>query len=258
MSGRPARNRFAASKLTDPSNDEPPGSVHHAVLQDTQARLTLVNEIMGYIQNIDDLSYVLPASIAEGTAEDEIHRVITTVPGLDPDCPDSTFNRRFDILFKEDAQCRKNGRLHLIRRGEYVPPEHQMGCSRHEFAWRAGEAGADNQGDGILEVRNFPKLATAPEAKKKAKAIGKTPKAKPDAAKSKKSAAKSSAPVDQDDKAEARQFRTIALDNAALRPLFLKNSDWELLEALDNVLKVSAMLNCSKSLYRLGSSLSRG
>jgi hypothetical protein len=32
---------------------------------------------------------------------------------------DSTFNRRFDCLFKEDAQCRDmNGRLHLIRRGE--------------------------------------------------------------------------------------------------------------------------------------------
>jgi hypothetical protein len=70
------------------------------------------------IQNIEDLAVVLPTSIAEGTETDKIHHVITTVEGPDGDAG-STFNRRFDILFKEDAQCRDvNGRLHLIRRGE--------------------------------------------------------------------------------------------------------------------------------------------
>lgn len=168
-----------------------------------------VNEIMGYIQNIDDLSYVLPASIAEGTAEDEIHRVITTVPGLDPDCPDSTFNRRFDILFKEDAQCRKNGRLHLIRRGEYgMDLVVQYLRSIKWVAPVMNLPGAQEKLVRIIKEMEFLRCAislnsvsllipcsdmTAPEAKKKAKAIGKTPKAKPDAAKSKKSAAKSSA-----------------------------------------------------------------
>ncbi|KAJ7029774.1 hypothetical protein C8F04DRAFT_1187450 [Mycena alexandri] len=54
MSGRSARNRFAASKLTDPSNDEPPSSAHHAVLQDTQARLTLADPSPSRSQHSSD------------------------------------------------------------------------------------------------------------------------------------------------------------------------------------------------------------
>jgi hypothetical protein len=73
---------------------------------------------MGYIQNIDDLSYVLPASITEGTEDDEIHRVISSVHGHDADDAASTFNRRFDILFKEDSQCRVDGHLHLRMRSK--------------------------------------------------------------------------------------------------------------------------------------------
>jgi hypothetical protein len=60
----------------------------------------------------------LPTSIAEGTETDKIYHVITNIQGPNGDAW-STFNRRFDILFKEDAQCRDaDGRLHLIRRGE--------------------------------------------------------------------------------------------------------------------------------------------
>jgi hypothetical protein len=70
------------------------------------------------IQSIEDLAAVLPTSIAEGTETDKIYHVITNIQGPDGDAW-STFNRRFDILFKEDAQCRDaDGRLHLIRRGE--------------------------------------------------------------------------------------------------------------------------------------------
>jgi hypothetical protein len=73
------------------------------------------------IRAIEDLDAALPTTIAEGTDEDEIHRVLTTIHGPDDGsrAASSTFNRRFDILFKEDAQCRVNGRLHLIRRGEW-------------------------------------------------------------------------------------------------------------------------------------------
>jgi hypothetical protein len=62
----------------------------------------------------------LPITVAEGTDEDETHRVLTTTHGPEDGsrAASSTFNRRFDILFKQDAQCRVNGRLHLIRRGE--------------------------------------------------------------------------------------------------------------------------------------------
>ncbi|KAF8206044.1 hypothetical protein K438DRAFT_1931802, partial [Mycena galopus ATCC 62051] len=50
--------------------------------------------------------------VAEGTEENEIFRIITTIQG--PGGVASTFNQCFEILFKEDAQCRVNGRLHLI------------------------------------------------------------------------------------------------------------------------------------------------
>ncbi|KAJ6532542.1 hypothetical protein B0H19DRAFT_1272804 [Mycena capillaripes] len=65
---KPIRARVAPNKLVDGSNSEVPSAVHQAVVEETQ----VLNTIMGYIQNIDDLSYVLPASIAEGT-EDDCH-----------------------------------------------------------------------------------------------------------------------------------------------------------------------------------------
>ncbi|KAJ7898191.1 hypothetical protein B0H14DRAFT_240027, partial [Mycena olivaceomarginata] len=70
------------------------------------------------IKAIEDLAAFLPPSVAEGTEEDEIHRVLTNIHGHDDEAMmDSTFNRRFDCLFKEDVQCRDaNGRLHLIQK----------------------------------------------------------------------------------------------------------------------------------------------
>lgn len=82
--------------------------------------LKLAATVIGQlIKNIEDLSSCLPNTVSEGTEHDEIYRVITTIQGHDEGSVASTFNRRFDILFKEDAQCRdENGRLHLIRSGE--------------------------------------------------------------------------------------------------------------------------------------------
>ncbi|KAJ7743899.1 hypothetical protein B0H14DRAFT_3514808 [Mycena olivaceomarginata] len=82
--------------------------------------LNAAGTIASLIKAIEDLAVVLPSTVAEGTDEDEIHRVLTRIHGHDEEAMmDSTFNRRFDCHFKEDAQCRDmNGRLHLIRRGE--------------------------------------------------------------------------------------------------------------------------------------------
>ncbi|KAJ7271308.1 hypothetical protein B0H12DRAFT_1228963 [Mycena haematopus] len=135
-SGKPARARKAPKHLVDGSNSEAPNAAHQAIFDKTHVsmrvrsfshRLTRLPDpchssagaIAKLIQNIEDLDAALPAAVAEGTEDDEIHRVLTTVQGLDPDAPSSTFTRRFDILFKEDAQCRDaDGRLHLIRRGK--------------------------------------------------------------------------------------------------------------------------------------------
>ncbi|KAJ7828573.1 hypothetical protein B0H14DRAFT_2594582 [Mycena olivaceomarginata] len=48
--------------------------------------------------------------MAKGTNEDEIHCVLTTIhsPKDGSRAASSTFNRRFNILFKEDAQCHMN------------------------------------------------------------------------------------------------------------------------------------------------------
>ncbi|KAJ7827771.1 hypothetical protein B0H14DRAFT_3466835 [Mycena olivaceomarginata] len=62
--------------------------------------------IANLIKDIEVLDAVLPTTVAKGTDEDEIHRILTSVHSLDEDSPTSTFTRRFDILFKEDAQCR--------------------------------------------------------------------------------------------------------------------------------------------------------
>ncbi|KAF7375808.1 Dimer-Tnp-hAT domain-containing protein [Mycena sanguinolenta] len=118
-SGKPTRARTAPKHLVDGSNSEAPNAAHQAIVDATQARLNAAAAIAKLIQNIEDLDALLPTTVAEGTEDDEIHRVLTTIQGLDPDSPSSTFTRRFDILFKEDAQCRDaDGRLHLIRRGE--------------------------------------------------------------------------------------------------------------------------------------------
>ncbi|KAJ6483391.1 hypothetical protein C8R45DRAFT_1075593 [Mycena sanguinolenta] len=113
------RLRNAASRLTDASNSEAPNAAHQSVIQKTQARRNDADVIVTRVESIANLSKLLPDTISEGTEDDEIYRVITTIQGLDEGSISSTFNRRFDILFKEDAQCRdENGRLHLIRRGD--------------------------------------------------------------------------------------------------------------------------------------------
>jgi hypothetical protein len=64
---------------------------------------------------------------------------------------DSTFNWRFDCLFKEDAQCRDmNGRLHLIRRGE-------LGMSMvvrylREIRWNAPEMDLEGAAEKLEPV----------------------------------------------------------------------------------------------------------
>ncbi|KAF7346859.1 Dimer-Tnp-hAT domain-containing protein [Mycena sanguinolenta] len=113
------RIRNAPSRLTDASNSEAPSAAHQAVIKKTQARRNDADVILARVETIANLSKLLPDTVSEGTEEDEIYRVITTVQGLDEGSISSTFNRRFDILFKEDGQCRdENGRLHLIRRGD--------------------------------------------------------------------------------------------------------------------------------------------
>ncbi|KAJ6616144.1 hypothetical protein B0H10DRAFT_1949354 [Mycena sp. CBHHK59/15] len=113
------RQRVAPKRLVDGSNSEAPSTAHQAIVGRTQARLNAAGAVSRLIKNIEHLDAVLPTTVAEGTDQDEIHRVLTTIHGLDENSADSTFTRRLDILFKEDTQCRDaNGRLHLIRRGE--------------------------------------------------------------------------------------------------------------------------------------------
>jgi hypothetical protein len=59
------------------------------------------------IKAIKYLAVVLPSTVAEGTDEDEIHRDLTSIHSHNEEAMvNSTFNRRLDCLFKEDAQCR--------------------------------------------------------------------------------------------------------------------------------------------------------
>ncbi|KAJ6527789.1 hypothetical protein B0H19DRAFT_540851 [Mycena capillaripes] len=199
---KPIRARVAPNKLVDGSNSEAPSAVHQAVVEETQARLTAVNAIMGYIQNIDDLSYVLPASIAEGTEDDEIHRVITFVHGHDAGDAASTFNRRFDILFKEDSQCRVDGRLHLIRRGEYGM--RMVVQYLRSIKWTAANMNLDGAGVKLVRIvkeLEFLSDMSALEAQKAAKAAGKS-KQPDNVAKKPKKTAKAAAvpPLDPEDR----------------------------------------------------------
>ncbi|KAF8184648.1 hypothetical protein K438DRAFT_1974443 [Mycena galopus ATCC 62051] len=109
----PSRFRIASSRLTDASNSEAPSAAHQLLINNTQARHNGAETILVRIGSIANLVSLLPTTVAEGTEDDEIFRVITTIQG--PDGVASTFNRHFDILFKEDVQCRLNDRLHLIR-----------------------------------------------------------------------------------------------------------------------------------------------
>lgn len=62
------------------------------------------------------LSERLPETVPEASDADDIHRIITSVHGID-DTILGTFTRRFDILFGRD--CRgANGLFKNIRRGD--------------------------------------------------------------------------------------------------------------------------------------------
>ncbi|KAJ7872784.1 hypothetical protein B0H14DRAFT_2569994 [Mycena olivaceomarginata] len=62
------RKRVAPKHLLDGSNSEAPNAAHQSIVNETQARLTTA---------IEDLDAALPTTIAEGTDEDKIHRVLT-------------------------------------------------------------------------------------------------------------------------------------------------------------------------------------
>lgn len=76
-----------------------------------------IASIPDILTNLATLTASLPSSVALGTRSDKFYHVLTNINEGDPF---ETFNRRFDILFKEDDDCRDAaGRLHYIRRGEY-------------------------------------------------------------------------------------------------------------------------------------------
>ncbi|KAJ7692525.1 hypothetical protein B0H17DRAFT_1133006 [Mycena rosella] len=104
---RPVRNRQPASKISDTANAETPSATHLNALA--------TKPILDLIKKMRKLSVLLPETIPEATDTDKIHRVITTVNGIEGTIA-GTFNRRFDILFGKD--CRGgDGRLKNIRRG---------------------------------------------------------------------------------------------------------------------------------------------
>ncbi|KAF8184024.1 hypothetical protein K438DRAFT_1974607 [Mycena galopus ATCC 62051] len=97
---------------SDGTGVEAPSAAHQLLIKNTQACRNGAETILAPIDSIANLASLLPTMVAEGTEDDEIFHVITTIQG--PGGVASTFNRCFKILFKEDAQCRVNGRLHLI------------------------------------------------------------------------------------------------------------------------------------------------
>ncbi|KAJ7312535.1 hypothetical protein DFH08DRAFT_896633 [Mycena albidolilacea] len=113
MASRPTRNRQASSRVADGANGEAPSAVHQSVLA--------AKPILDLIKKIGKLSALLPETVPEAPADDDIHRVITRVEHPDGTVA-ATFNRRLDILFGEDTRS-SDGRLKNIRRGDYG-----MGC----------------------------------------------------------------------------------------------------------------------------------
>ncbi|KAJ7353068.1 hypothetical protein DFH08DRAFT_804652 [Mycena albidolilacea] len=71
MASRPARNRQASSRVADGANGEAPGAVHQSVLA--------AKPILDLIKKIGKLSALLPETVPEAPADDDIHRIITRV-----------------------------------------------------------------------------------------------------------------------------------------------------------------------------------
>ncbi|KAJ6625138.1 hypothetical protein B0H10DRAFT_2212148 [Mycena sp. CBHHK59/15] len=68
--------------------------------------LIVAGTIAKLIDKISKLSESLPTTIPEGTEDDKIHYILMNIHSHDAGSVASTFNHRFNILFKEDAQCR--------------------------------------------------------------------------------------------------------------------------------------------------------
>ncbi|KAF7364657.1 Eukaryotic translation initiation factor 3 [Mycena venus] len=105
--------KTASAKVSDANNVEAPSAAHQRILA---AKPTL-----DLIAKLRKLSDQLPDTVPEATDTDnEIHRVITQVHGLDADSVQSTFVRRFkfEILFSENSRS-ADGRLTHVRRGEF-------------------------------------------------------------------------------------------------------------------------------------------
>ncbi|KAJ6521878.1 hypothetical protein B0H19DRAFT_1277571 [Mycena capillaripes] len=113
MASRSVRNRQASSRVTDGANGEAPSAIHQSVLA--------AKPILDLIKKIGKLSALLPETVPEAPADDDIHRIISRVEHPDGTVA-ATFNRRFDILVGVDTRS-SDGRLKNIRRGDYG-----MGC----------------------------------------------------------------------------------------------------------------------------------
>lgn len=75
------------------------------------------SDILSLIKNITALSISLPPSVPIAKQDGKIY---TTLLRVNEGETWMTFNRIFDILYKEDNECRdENGRLRYILRGKY-------------------------------------------------------------------------------------------------------------------------------------------
>lgn len=78
---------------------------------------TTLEEVKGLVDRLTELSKKLPVSVPLATKESRIYRLVTTINEHDTY---ETFNRIFDLLFKEDNQCRnEEGRLIHVTRGKF-------------------------------------------------------------------------------------------------------------------------------------------
>lgn len=78
---------------------------------------TTLPEIATLVSRLVNLSRSLPNSVQLATQQSKIYRLVTSVNEGDVY---ETFNRIFDLLFKEDKECRnEEGRLVNICRGKY-------------------------------------------------------------------------------------------------------------------------------------------
>jgi len=74
-------------------------------------------DILLLVKNLTTLSASLPLTVGIATKEDKIYSTLLRVNEGDTF---QTFNRIFDILFKEDNDCRnEHGRLRYVLRGKY-------------------------------------------------------------------------------------------------------------------------------------------